>query len=676
MKLKRILRTSHSLLLVFLLHSVSSHLLNAQEAAEQPAQPAAEEQAAPQEQAVPQEQIAPQDQTPDPVAPEPTPAPPSQEPANETPQPGVPLRAPGTQQLLDPWTALGRQIMDVPIQSLSAQPVLQIAELTLRSRDFEAAENLWSNYFQRQFRPDFLQYPNALHAVGLWRLSWLFNESRTTVENMSQPLLSFLMTNQQAAWRVIRTLNKEDDLPKVFEILDRLAAQFPDVFLSYFDVALALAVVWDQPPRHPYHTQVSPSSRLPITPQIEERFAFFVRSDREGKLRYPFRALSPEEIIHVIDAPAPVTELLWAQQNLRGTALNWFSKFYDIGYDGYRAGRGLYVWDKSPYTLRNIERYGGLCVDQAYYAAVTAKANGIPALYFNGTGRRGDHAWFGYLRKPGQWDLEVGRYYLDNYVTGQTTHPQTGIQLTNHEVELIAETGSNTEGRWRATIQLAVAELFYLDRQLLRAAQASEAALQLAPEVIDPWRVHARYLSALPNATPQLAAHYRRMMEYFRRSSPDLRAEAAAGLAQIMRESGRDHEADELLRYQVRKANDTRYDVAIRLQLERIRELENRGDLKGCEDLYEEIVRDFAAERGALVEVLAQALEMYRRHNQTRDGLDFIKWSLRRIAPGSVPGDLTYYQYLEILATAYEYDGDPRRAERMRKNIERAYNQY
>jgi hypothetical protein len=166
------------------------------------------------------------------------------------------------------------------------------------------------------------------------------------------------------------------------------------------------------------------------------------------------------------------------------------------------------------------------------------------------------------------------------------------------------------------------------------------------------------------------------MMEHFRRTSPDLRAEAASGLAQILRLNGQEKEADDILRYLVRKNNDDRYDVAIRLQLERIRQLEAQGDIKGCEGLYEDIVRDFAAERGALVDVLSQALEMYRRNNMTRDGLSFIKWSLRRISPGSVPGDLTYYQYLEILATAYEYDGDPRRAERLRKNMERAYRYY
>jgi tetratricopeptide (TPR) repeat protein len=596
---------------------------------------------------------------------------------NARPQrPNISLRQPSQPMTLDPWTVLGRQIMAVPLNTLPSQPVVQIAELTFQTRDFEAAEKLWSTYFQRNYRQDFFQFPNALHAMGLWRLSWLFDESKTAAENMSPALLRVLMTNPEAAWKVVRTLRKEDDIPKVFELLDQLAARFPDVFLSYFDVALALAVIWDQPPRHPFHNQVSPSSSLPITPQIEQRFAFFVRSDREEKLRYPFRTLSPQEIILVVDAPAPVTELEWAQNNVRGTAINWFSKFYDIGYDGNRADRGLYVWDKSPYTLRNIERYGGLCVDQAYYAAVTAKANGIPSLYFHGTGRRGDHAWFGYLQKRDKWDLEVGRYYLDNYVTGYTVDPQTGVQLTNHEVELIAMASGNSTGRWRAQLELAIAELFYLDRQLLRAAQASEAALQLAPELLETWRAHARYLSALPNATDQLAAHYQRMMEHFRRTSPDLRAEAASGLAQILRLNGQEKEADDILRYLVRKNNDDRYDVAIRLQLERIRQLEAQGDIKGCEGLYEDIVRDFAAERGALVDVLSQALEMYRRNNMTRDGLSFIKWSLRRISPGSVPGDLTYYQYLEILATAYEYDGDPRRAERLRKNMERAYRYY
>ena len=45
------------------------------------------------------------------------------------------------------------------------------------------------------------------------------------------------------------------------------------------------------------------------------------------------------------------------------------------------------------YTFAEIAKKGGICSDQAYFSANTARAHGIPASILSGDGPRGPHAW-------------------------------------------------------------------------------------------------------------------------------------------------------------------------------------------------------------------------------------------------------------------------------------------
>ncbi len=113
--------------------------------------------------------------------------------------------------------------------------------------------------------------------------------------------------------------------------------------------------------------------------------------------------------------------------------------------DKAAGGRDLY----DHYTLAEIKQKGGVCVDQAYFASMTAKANGIPAMTISGEGDRGAHAWFGYEESRTSWNLSTGRY-KDNYAAGTTRDPQTHRTIKEQELRELAAPARRTPA-WGTT---------------------------------------------------------------------------------------------------------------------------------------------------------------------------------------------------------------------------------
>ena len=121
------------------------------------------------------------------------------------------------------------------------------------------------------------------------------------------------------------------------------------------------------------------------------------------------------------------------EKNLSYDRASWASKAYNsIKYLMERAKNG-----KDPYThytFEEIRKEGGVCRDQAYYAANTAKVMGIPAVYAVGDGDRGPHAWVVSNDSETQWN-QINSY---GYKTGTYSNPCSGRR--HHESMLLLQT--------------------------------------------------------------------------------------------------------------------------------------------------------------------------------------------------------------------------------------------
>jgi len=118
-------------------------------------------------------------------------------------------------------------------------------------------------------------------------------------------------------------------------------------------------------------------------------------------------------------------------------------RFFDIKYDyeNYRHGTPKRV-TVDGFNLPNIARYGGVCADQAYFAASVGKSIGVPAVYAHGAAANSGHAWVGFLEataREGWWNFDIGRYEAYRNVRGSVLDPQLREEIPDSYLSLLGE---------------------------------------------------------------------------------------------------------------------------------------------------------------------------------------------------------------------------------------------
>lgn len=304
----------------------------------------------------------------------------------------------------------------------------------------------------------------ALREFGRYfgKLQPLTDERRET--------LRWLASKPDLLVPLMLAVSDADDPGRVLTVLSALHKELGDGAAEHPDLTTAFCVVWDHPPQPGFvlegektglsngqgnfpKTATGQSGPRPLESDLDaESLARLVDlyryyTDPRNKLRINPSALPWQLAVYVVDNPVSPAERKWALGRYRSKGFSggvYREVAYDLGiyYTGQTQKRG-----GRPYTLANIVRYGGVCKDQAYYAASVAKSLGIPATVCTGSGGtgRGAHAWIGFLQAKGgnrsdpAWDFNEGRYEEHLYWSGAVTDPQTGATLTDADVGLLAE---------------------------------------------------------------------------------------------------------------------------------------------------------------------------------------------------------------------------------------------
>jgi hypothetical protein len=230
----------------------------------------------------------------------------------------------------------------------------------------------------------------------------------------------------------------ERDLPaRVLEILQMLGAGQNPKLDEFADLTTAMAVVWDKPPakdstRHRFTFEADHAARL---------FAYF--TNPHSPMRFDLRQLCWQMQTFIVDLKISDDEIGWAASRY---ASNYSipSLYFDVTYDE----AAFYQGDEKKiaahdYTLPNILQYGGVCVEQAYFAEEVAKSLGIPACICvsRGGGAGGvAHAWLGIVNPTNRqlaWDFDQGRYKEDLFWSAEIINPQTHEILSDADVALL-----------------------------------------------------------------------------------------------------------------------------------------------------------------------------------------------------------------------------------------------
>lgn len=456
---------------------------------------------------------------------------------------------------------------------------------------------------------------------------------------LGKELALLIATTPGLLEQTVATVSDEDFLPGVFSVLRQIYEKDPVKFVNYYPLALAFAVVFDQsaPTFWPHH-QVA-TSAVPLSGStVEERFFEFLRANDSRQLVQDPKKMSAQDLVFVVDALVASEELEWARKNVRTVRASFDRVFGSIRYDKARADAGAYSWPSdTSYTLQEIQKSGGICVDQAYFASIAGKAKGIPTLFFVGQGEQGGHAWFGFLRSENRWELDAGRYENQNYFVGKALDPQSWAFVTDHDLKALSA-NSRTTPAWKASVDdLLAADLFSRAGKEKEALNAMESALRQSPKNPEIWTRLGRELQKDGGDSSRLIAHLQEAAKTFV-NDRELRAEFLMSAAALARASGDSGTAEELENQIVGANRRQRADLSITAAaaglfanlkegktgeaLQEFRSLATRFGKTGGGNFFYQIVDPLASELISMgnKNEARQVVDLARRHLRPEDG--------------------------------------------------------
>ncbi|MES2707639.1 MAG: hypothetical protein V4726_13675 [Verrucomicrobiota bacterium] len=272
-------------------------------------------------------------------------------------------------------------------------------------------------FFENPYTSEVLQQHAFLTAAGKGIPEFL-------KDNEAAPgFLRWVFGDQQAMRSFTLTLSREDNPAAVFHLWSNIVAEEPLGTTTYRELALACALVFDEMKSVRWNGE-----KLEINPM--ERFRYYKDNAEAGRLTGKIRLMSAADLVWVVCAPVPQSELEWALKQADWRQKTWGDSYGFIKYDMVKAVTGKSKDPYDTYTFAEIKKKGGICSDRSYFSANTARAHGIPAAVISGDGPKGGHAWMTWLAEEGEWQF-AGRF--SGYPTGHCGNPQTGDETAEDD---------------------------------------------------------------------------------------------------------------------------------------------------------------------------------------------------------------------------------------------------
>lgn len=429
--------------------------------------------------------------------------------------------------------------------------------------------------------------------VGLQRWCTFLHANRAILKDLDKRFVTYMMSNRDFTENFFAVYSTKDDLAAEMRLLQEFFLQRRDTFPKYNKLAIALAIVWDQPPGAKPHGQVPDSAVVPNTDTDLDRYDFWVKSNEHGDIDCNFTKTDPGLIKFIINAPAPISELAWAQKHTHYTRTRLGNAYGSIHYVYERVEKSQFSWPHEVYSLKEIKKRGGICCDQAYYASTVGKACGIPTLYFGGAGRVGWHAWLGYLKGDDNWDLECGRYASQNYVVGHAQDPQTKENLSDHQLLLLTDDIYSKDDYKQANRMVYMSHVFSFTKYPERALEIIDNAIKLAPKNVYAWNFKTALLEKT-NST-NLIAHLDAMIGQFRYVE-DITAACRQKLIKAARAAGNEELAVAMEKKIIDTTKRERYDLSLKVYRDKATQLMSEGKWKEAGEEVRKFVKKFSKE--------------------------------------------------------------------------------
>ncbi len=434
-------------------------------------------------------------------------------------------------------------------------------------------------------------------------------------------------------------LSPLDQPVMVMKILAAIWRRDPAEFKEYASLALAIAVVYDVPPPADWpHGQVSAAALSRRLASPVEVFAFFARTDRAGLTLQRLRRLPAADLKFLVDTSASFADLTWARTKVEVPLAGLARAYNLVRYRRDRLEGGVLVWPGPSYRLPDIVRDGGICVDQAYFAATTGKGKGVPTLLFRGAGLDGRHAWFGYLDGAGRWQLDAGRDAAQKPVTGVAFDPQTWMNISDHELAFLAEGFRRLPQFESSRLNFQIAGMYYGAGNYAAAAKAARTAVNLEPRNLDAWNTLLVARQKLGGDPKQFEALLQEGARVFQRY-PDIESEFKILLSRSLRERGQASQADFVERSAGHKYAADRSDLSARQAEESLLRSMTGNDVDQCLVTYHSVLKSFGSGAGVdfFDRIVRPFAEYLIQKDRPRDALMAVESARRtlRVEPNS-----------------------------------------
>jgi hypothetical protein len=431
-------------------------------------------------------------------------------------------------------------------------------------------------------------------------------------------LLRLFRSSPAFALNLAMALSERDNREGVAALALRLGRERREHLETYATLAAALCVVHDRPLVH----RVNENTATAADPLAI--FDFF-RTTEKATL-FGLRKVPTDLLVFVVDTTAPIDEMAWAQARYKGNG-NVGDRFYEVTYDRahYREGATKKI-TAAGFSFRNILTHGGVCIDQAYFAAHVGKSIGVPTAIVYGRDGDSSHAWVGYLRARGravEWNFDSGRYSTYQVVRGSIYDPQTGSRVPDSYLGIAAQAMTDPADKRFLTVALVDAASLLADIRRTRrdfppadpdpavrpaksprAATAAtqlellETALRTTPASVRGWQVLASMAAAGDLTLAQLKQWSATLFQLCGSSYPEF----SLAVLKPMIESVKDVRDGDGLWNAAFKNYSSNADLAAEIRFAQARMWEKHGDTARALNCYHDVLERYANASSRAVE--------------------------------------------------------------------------
>ena len=484
--------------------------------------------------------------------------------------------------------------------------------------------------------------------------------------------VTWLCESPAALESFLRVLTPKDNLRRVLDTWSLLSADDTDALGAYRELAIACSLVLERPKDFDWNGHKT-------TISAEERYRWYKNKDKAGKLATKLTTMSAWELAWVVGVQVPESEMEWAITELsrKLKQKDWGRAYGMVPYDMQKAVTGKMKEPYDYYTFAEILKKGGICGDQSYFCANTARSVGIPAVSISGDGPRGPHAWMAWLADDGRWEFS-GRF--GGYPAGKVGDPRNGDKLSEQVFTRLSDKHAPSPAILAKSKQLLwIHDLQTRIGEKDDALHALECAMKVSPHEADLWEKKLELWSRQqPAPAPAQWKSFIDAMEREFRDDPDMQATARQAKDRFILANADVSVVKNELRSEVR-------------DLSKLKGLTSQEEIRSAYDRYASLMlksNDYTSVRLAY----RDALDDYGREAAKFKMLARDYWKFVQAAPAAVKlnacrdiegaferhietksGDYfdvkSQNSAAEVVAQCWRQHGDTARAERFEKEI-------